>query len=88
MDPTTRSSLTATFDAKAIVKHFGGRQGLLRALYSHGYAAPNSETIKKWETRGSIPGDWLAVLLDLSRKVKRPLDLHRHVVVSRQKAAA
>lgn len=38
---------------------------LVATLESYRFTPPNLEAVKKWFSRGSVPGDWLAVLLSI-----------------------
>lgn len=52
------------FDAKRfLVELFGSVQGLLSFLRAYDAPLPRASAVEKWFWRGSIPSDWLPVLL-------------------------
>lgn len=52
------------FKAKSfLVEMFGNVQGLLSFLGAYDAPLPNAGAVEKWFQRGSIPSDWLPVLL-------------------------
>lgn len=54
------------FDAKAfLVENFRTPAELATWLRSYGVTPPKDDTIYKWFLRGSVPSDWLGVLVGL-----------------------
>jgi hypothetical protein len=52
------------FDAtRFLTDHFDNVDGVLALLAKHGRTPPKRQTAARWFERGSVPGDWLAVLL-------------------------
>lgn len=52
------------FDAtRFLTDHFDNVDGVLSLVAKHGRTPPKRQTVAKWFERGSVPGDWLAVLI-------------------------
>lgn len=52
------------FRSKAfLADHFGNAQGVLAFLRAYNGPTPTDAAVLKWFQRGSVPGDWLTVLL-------------------------
>lgn len=52
------------FDTVAFLKkHFANPQQLINSLEAYGFAPPQLDAVKKWFSRGSVPGSWLIMLL-------------------------
>lgn len=47
--------------------HFGTPDGVLGLIAKHGGAMPQRPAVIKWFSRGSVPGDWWPVLLQVLR---------------------
>lgn len=48
---------------KFLEDHFNTPDGVLGLLAKHGLLSPLRPAVVKWFTRGSVPADWLPVLL-------------------------
>lgn len=46
-----------------LVDHFSAPKGVISFLDAYGAALPKEPTVEKWFQRGSIPSEWLPVLL-------------------------
>lgn len=46
-----------------LVENFGNAPGLVALLRAYDGPIPKDDTAYKWFQRGSIPADWLAILL-------------------------
>jgi hypothetical protein len=46
-----------------LTDNFGNPAGVLAFLRVYGARQPNEATVAKWFVRGSIPSDWLPLLL-------------------------
>lgn len=46
-----------------LVEMFGNPQGLLSFLRSYDAPLPGAAAVDKWFQRGSVPSDWLPILL-------------------------
>jgi len=51
------------WDTKELIKRAGGPIGIRRKSSEFGYKVPSQSQIYMWQNRGSIPADWVAVLL-------------------------
>ena len=46
-----------------LIESFGNVQGLLSFLRAYDAPLPGASAVEKWFQRGSVPSDWLPVLL-------------------------
>jgi hypothetical protein len=46
-----------------LAENFDDTDGVLGLLAKHDLPMPNREAVRKWFSRASVTGDWLAVLL-------------------------
>jgi hypothetical protein len=54
------------FDARGFLEsEFGNARKVLALFDAYGLDAPPLDTVKKWYTRGSVSGAWLAVLVGI-----------------------
>lgn len=49
--------------ARFLQDHFGDSDGVVGLVGKHSDKIPAKEAVRKWFSRGAIPGDWLPVLL-------------------------
>ena len=73
--PTDMSQL----DAKAIVRHFGGRIELFRKLNANGHKI-SVKAIEKWTGRGNIPTPWIIKLIALSKAESNPITFENFII--------
>lgn len=69
------------FDAEAFLKNEFGTAGDVQAHCTLvGLPEPPAATVYKWYSRGSLPSDWLAVLLTARELIGRPVRITPYVV--------
>lgn len=66
-------------DAKAIVRHFGGRMELFRKLNARGHKI-SVKAIEKWTGRGNIPTPWIIKLIALSKEENNPITFENFII--------
>lgn len=58
------------FDAAGFLRdHFTDPNVLCEILARYDVEAPKNDTVRKWFSRGSVPGDWLAVLVAIAQHI-------------------
>lgn len=67
-----------TLDVRAIVARLGGPTKVLARLTEEGYQLSLS-AIEKWMVRERIPSTWLALLIDMGRKIRKPINPSNYV---------
>lgn len=68
------------FEAKRfLTDKFGSAGGVVALLGAYGADVPNRAAVDKWFQRGSIPADWLAVLLAFLEIEDGPVSMINYV---------
>lgn len=75
--PDETTSGVAPFNyTKFLEEFFHTPDGVLGVLAKHGLLSPQRPAVVKWFTRGSVPADWLPVLLEaIERERGVPLSM-------------
>lgn len=67
-----------TLDVRAIVARLGGPTRVLARLTEEGYSLSLS-AVEKWMVRERIPSTWLALLIDMGKKIRKPINPSNYV---------
>lgn len=67
-----------TLDVRAIVARLGGPTKVLTRLTERGYRLSLS-AVEKWCIRERIPSTWLALLIDIGREIRKPINPSNYV---------
>ncbi len=76
-----------TINVKAVIKRLGGPSKTHALLVEEGHTITKS-AIEKWSSRGRIPSDWLATLIDIGKKIRKPLAVQNFLGSSKEAARA
>lgn len=67
-----------SIDVKAVFNRLGGPSKVHRLLIEAGHDITKSG-IEKWSSRGRIPSDWFATLIDLAKKINKPIAVAKFI---------
>ncbi len=70
--------------ARFLQEHFVDADGVIGLVGKHFDQTPAREAVRKWFSRGAVPGDWLPVLLvALEMETAAPQSLRRYLTDDR-----